>query len=201
MKSFYLGIDISKKKFDVALLLDEKYMSRTFENKLQGFQALLSWLLQHVSVDKLHACMESTGSYGDALAAFLHTAKVLISVVNPAQIKSFGRSELARVKTDKVDAGLIARFCKSNKPKSWQPLLPCISELRALGGQYAFLKKTRRAQKNRLEANPPEHVKKYILEMLSFIQEHMEHIKAEMLTLIKQTSSLRKQSDLLATIP
>ena len=55
--------------------------------------------------------MESTGNYGEPLAAYLFGLGYTISVVNPAQIKGFGRSELSRTKTDRADAQLIARFC------------------------------------------------------------------------------------------
>jgi transposase len=42
-----------------------------------------------------------------------------VSIVNPARIKGFAQSELVRNKTDKIDAGIIARFCPDMKPKSW----------------------------------------------------------------------------------
>ena len=41
-----LGIDISKAKFDVALLIDSKVKkTRVFENNPTGFKALSLWLL------------------------------------------------------------------------------------------------------------------------------------------------------------
>ena len=70
---------------------------------------------------KVHACMEATGIYGEALANFLYDKEHLISVVNPMQIKSFAKSELLRTKTDKVDAQFIMRFCETIKPGLWEP--------------------------------------------------------------------------------
>src|SRR5690349_11533201 len=103
-----LGIDVAKSKFDVALYKNGKNKTKTFENKPLGFEALAAWLKQH-NVDSVHACMEATGSYGDALARFLFEAGHKVSVVNPARIKAFGESELLRTKNDKSDAKLIAR--------------------------------------------------------------------------------------------
>ena len=40
----FLGIDISKKTFDVALLVQDKISSHKFNNNIQGFQSLLAWL-------------------------------------------------------------------------------------------------------------------------------------------------------------
>jgi transposase len=41
-------------------------------------------------------------------------------------------SEMTRTKTDKVNEGLIARFCLTLKPKPWQPPAENIERLQAL---------------------------------------------------------------------
>src|SRR6185369_16882013 len=104
-----LGIDVAKNKFDVALYKNSKYKTKSFDNKPLGFEALADWLKLH-NVAVVHACMEATGSYGDALARVLFETGHMVSVVNPARIKAFGESELLRTKNDKTDAKLIARF-------------------------------------------------------------------------------------------
>ncbi len=60
--------------------------------------------------------MEATSIYGEALAEFLYGEGFQVSIVNPARIKGFAKSELLRTKTDSVDAALIARFCAAMKP-------------------------------------------------------------------------------------
>jgi len=42
-----------------------------------------------------------------------------VSVVNPAKIKAFAKSELSRAKTDKADAKLIARYALTMHPPLW----------------------------------------------------------------------------------
>ena len=86
-----LGIDISKKDFHVALLKETRAAkTKKITNNIQGFESLLHWLKQH-SASELHACMEATSIYGEALAEFLYSAGFQVSIVNPARIKGFAK--------------------------------------------------------------------------------------------------------------
>jgi transposase len=76
--------------------------------------------------------MEATGTYGEALATYLHQSCHLVSIVNPAAIKAYGQSYLSRTKTDKADSTLIAQFCSERHPPQWQPLPTEIREWQAL---------------------------------------------------------------------
>lgn len=110
-----LGVDVSKRKFDCALLLNEKFKTKVFKNTEQGYRELGDWLKRQ-GVKRVQFCMEATGIYYKALALHLHEAGYGVSVVNPARIKGFAQSVLARTKTDRVDARLIARFCAAHQP-------------------------------------------------------------------------------------
>ena len=99
-----LGIDIAKLKFNVCLINSSgKLRHKVFPNTSTGFEQLLDWLLSQ-GVQRVHACLEATGTYGEALSLFLHQAGHTVSVVNPAAIKAFAQSRLSRTKTDRVDA-------------------------------------------------------------------------------------------------
>ena len=94
----------------IAYLHDaHKPKQKSFDNTPEGHQKLLKWLSQR-SV-QVHACLESTSTYGKAIAEALVSAEHVVSIVNPARVKGFAISELSRTKTDQVDAALIARFC------------------------------------------------------------------------------------------
>ena len=109
-----VGIDVSKRKLDVALLVEGKVKSKVVENSSNGYADLTEWLVkQKVFPADVHVCMESTGIYSEPVALGLQKAGLQVSVVNPDCIKAFGRSENVRNKTDNVDAGLIARYCAS----------------------------------------------------------------------------------------
>jgi transposase len=126
-----LGIDVAKATFDVALLCEEKLMQRTFSMDPAGFAALDRWIRQQ-GVEQVHACLEATGEYGAALALFLYQAGHRVSIVNPARIAAYAKSRLARTKTDKTDAALIAHFCAREQPPIWTPPSAEVQELQAL---------------------------------------------------------------------
>jgi transposase len=132
-----LGIDISKDKFDVNLRLLETTDGRleaVFDNHPKGFAALHRWLRKHGPHSSLgvHACMESTSRYGDALAEFLHQEDYQVSMVNPRRTRHYADSQLTRTVNDKIDARLIADFCASQREKIslWEPLSPEHRQLR-----------------------------------------------------------------------
>jgi transposase len=124
-----LGIDVSKASLDVVLLLEAKKSHAVFSNDQKGFKQLDRWLKSQ-QAGEVHACLEATGQYGDAIAEYLHGLGYAVSVVNPARIKHYGESKLHRNKTDKADAELIAEFCLKENPALWEPLSPIISRKR-----------------------------------------------------------------------
>jgi len=92
---------------------------KVFANSAAGHRQLLAWLSDNGAA-KVHACLEATGTWADAVALALHEAGHQVSLhpvslVNPALIKAFGQSQLKRTKTDKADAQLIARFCQMHQ--------------------------------------------------------------------------------------
>jgi transposase len=149
-----LGIDIAKQKFDVALIINDKFKSKVFPNTSEGFASLSQWLTHH-GVAQLHACMEATGVYGQALAEYLSDAGHQVSVVNPAQIASYGKSTLQRGKTDVQDARLIARFCERERPTVWQPEPIEQRQLLLLVRQLQHVNDCLLAEKNRIETAAP----------------------------------------------
>jgi transposase len=134
-----LGIDIAKLKFDVnlrTLAASDQRVATTFSNNLKGFKALRRWLAKQpsCSIEQLHACLESTSRYGDALAEFLHAQGVLVSMVNPRRTRNYANSQLTRTVNDTIDARLIADFCASERETlaPWEPLSPNHRQLRDL---------------------------------------------------------------------
>jgi transposase len=137
----------AKRTFDAALLTAEgKPKHRTFANDAAGYQALYQaltdWLRQNQITDpaQIHACLEATGHYSDALARSLLSWGCLVSVVNPAAIRAFARTELSRTKTDKADAARIARYCQMHRPPAWTPPADEVATLQALVRRLETLK-------------------------------------------------------------
>lgn len=91
--SCILGVDIAKKTFQCALLKDGKFKHKSFENNSKGYGALSHWLDKQSASNTLHACLEATGVYGEALACYLADAGFTVSIVNPAKIKGFAQCQ------------------------------------------------------------------------------------------------------------
>lgn len=163
-----LGIDISKLKLNVCLInLQGKLRHKVFPNIAPGFEQLSEWLARQ-GVERVHACLEATGTYGEALALFLHQAGQRVSIVNPAATKAFAGSRLSRTKTDRVDAKLIARFCQSQAPPAWTPPAPAVRELQALVRRLEALIEMQVAEENRLSSGSAvDSVRESVQELLT----------------------------------
>ncbi len=196
-----LGIDISKEKFDVALLLNDKFKTKAFNNTSKGFENLYGWAQKHVhNLDNIHICMEATGIYGDKLATFLFEKALCVSVVNPARVKGFGQSELSRNKSDKADAKLIARFCKAMNPEPWKPVEKHLQELRGWVKRLDSLKAIKQQETNRLES-ATEKVSEDILEHIQYLDEAIQKSNLVITEIIEGNDDLKKKRDLIETIP
>jgi len=194
-----LGIDVAKAKFDAALLREGTFMHKTFANTAEGFEALRHWLHAQ-DVAQVHACLEATGSYGEALAQWLFDAGHVVSVLNPAQVKDFARSLLTRNKTDTVDAAVLARFGAALRPAPWQPPAPEVRVLRALLRRLVALEEAHQQEHNRLGVADAE--------VRDSIQRHLEYLEAALAQLrgriqehIDQHPGLKHKQALLQSIP
>jgi transposase len=198
--TFTLGIDISKKKFDVALHLPSgKWKNKAFTNNAEGFQKLTHWLEQ-LDVKHVHACMEATNVYGNALAEYLYDHNHKVSVVNPARIKGFAQSELLRTKNDKQDAALIARFCESLSPDLWKPEPLCVRQLKAMVRRLEMLIEMKQQEVNRLDVCE-EVVQSDIRQHIEELEGRIKKIRAEIEDHIGRDPDLRNKKELLLSIP
>jgi len=197
-----LGIDIAKAKFAVALMTaDGKVRHKSCANSAAGFADLAAWL-QRQRVTTVHACLEATGTYGDALATWLHDAGHLVSMVNPAIIHAYARTQLARTKTDRLDAELIARFTATQQPPAWTPPAPEIRQLQALVRRLDALQGMRTQELNRLEAGVAvAAVRASIDAVLANLDAQIAHVKQLIRDHLDRHPDLRVQRELLTTIP
>jgi len=200
--NYFLGIDISKAKFDIHLIGDQQTWSGQFNNTNQGFKQLNKWLKKR-KVDQLHACMEATGSYGEALTYFLHEQEYKVSVVNPKIIKHYGHSKMQRNKTDKLDARLIAQYCQKESPRAWEPPTEAQRTLKALTRRLEALQANRTREKTRLKAKThPDMVRESIEESVAFYDQQIEKLEAQIQDHIHNNpDELEEKHQLLTSIP
>jgi transposase len=194
-----VGIDMSKKKFDVALLRNNKFKHKVFPNTKSGHEAMSAWLLKQ-SVTTAHVCMESTNVYGEALAEHLTDQGYMVSIVNPARIKGFAQSELSRTKTDKADASLIARFCLAMAPEPWVPDALEIRELKGLVRRLEALIEMRQQEVNRLHV-APDIVVSGLEGHIDYLDQEIKATKQRIRDHIDNHPDLKKKKALLESIP
>lgn len=193
-----VGIDIAKRKFDVALLVGGKTKSKVYKNNKEGFEALHKWL-KSKGISKAHICLEATGIYGNALANYMHNKSHIVSIVNPARIKGFAVSEGNRNKTDKLDAIVIMKFCKSAKPIQWIPPEKHIQVMTDLVRRLDDLASIRQQEKNRLES-ASEDIAIRIKMVIAFLDKEIQEIKKQIKQHINTNKELKSKSLLLDSI-
>lgn len=197
----YLGLDIAKDTYQATLLSDGRRFRREFANRASEFGRLRNWLHKH-QADQVHACMEATGRYGEDLALFLHSQGQPVSVVNPLRIKAYAQSQLTRNKTDQVDADLIAQFCQTQQPRLWTPPAPELLELRELLHHYDSLQALKVQVQNRRQAGLKSAVVRAQLDsQLHLIEQQLDDLRRQLSDHLDQHPDLKRQADLLDSIP
>lgn len=201
MDRIIIGIDISKKKFDVAYeTSQQKWKQSTFDNTIKGFEVFIKWI-QETKAVFVHIVLEATGRYGEGLANFMYLAGHQVSVINPAQIKNYSRSLLKRAKTDKVDAQLITEFAQRHELRIWQPLSPSFQALKDQVRCLESFKKDATQISNRLGQTVDPIVRQMLEERLSYIRKQIEKLLLILKQLVEQDNLLRELAGLLVTIP
>ncbi len=199
----WVGIDVSKSKLDVAVMdVRGKLKNHVFANDARGHAALIAWVADRVGQVRPFACMEATGPYSEALAIALCDAGWHVSVVNPARIKGFAQGELTRNKTDRVDAGVLARFGQLLRPEPWLAPTPEVRELRALVDRLQNLKDMAQQESNRLEGamNQPT-MRASIESHLLWLQESIKQLERQIDDHIDRHPGLREDARLITSIP
>jgi transposase len=196
-----LGIDVAKDKVDVALFDHKQFIAAgQFDNKPTGFKKLNQWL-KHKNAEPVWACLEATGRYGDALATWLSQQGHQVSVVNPARIKKYAESQLKRNKTDKLDARIIADFCRTQEPVLWHPPAPEKRELQEMVRRLNALISEQTRERNRLQAGlESEVVKGSITDHLDFLASQITRLEKQIQDHIDHHPDLKRDQELLISI-
>ncbi len=204
-QSFILGIDVSKRKLDVALLSAGKIKAKVVANSSEGFKNLLEWLGKaKVELANLTVCMEATGVYCEPVATALHDAGVKVSIVNPACIKGFGKGENIRNKNDTADAALIARYCAAMTPELWAPPPLELRTLRTWTDRLEALKEMRQQELNRLEAYTFAGMDGAVADVqlhITWLDKEIERLENDIDDHIDRHPGLKRDAELIESIP
>ena len=193
-----LGIDVSKLKLDVALLLSTTTHAATFPNTAKGFDALVRWLA-HLSVSP-RVCLEATGVYSLPVARFLHGRGFVVSLVNPMAIHFFARTRMSRNKTDAHDAALIALYGRQYQPRPWHPPTPAREQLQQLVRAREQVLVARVQAQQHLESTPKA-VAKYFRAQIKLLTGQLVRLTAQIQAAVQADAALAQAVDWLTSIP
>lgn len=219
---FYMGVDVAKRTLAVNLKdpLKENplWTNKSVPNNEKGFA-----LIAETAVKKIIAKgyeqpftivigMESTGVYGEQLAHYFDGLQegFVVYVLNPAAVHSFAQANMTKNKNDSVDARLIASYLAFAVPQHivspWVPPTADEVRLQELSKRREDLIQTRTMETNRLEkhqfrVNTPDLVVESVENLIQHLDGEIAAIEKEISDHIDQRPDLKKDVELMRTIP
>lgn len=144
-KPLCVGIDVSKKHVDVALVGEPS--TQRYTNDEDGIARLVAELGKR-NVDRV--VLEASGGYQRALLAALLGAGLPAVAVNPRQVRDFAKAIGRLEKTDEVDAHVLALFAERIRPDVRPLADDATQDFQALLARRRQLTEMLVAEKNRL---------------------------------------------------
>src|SRR5271166_4675542 len=182
------------------IVQEARKQGRTFANTPDGWQLVRAWL-KAMGSKQAHVCMEATGRHSLGVALALHDAGHVVSVVNPAQIRDFGRTKLGRNKTNKVDAALIREYAELFKPAPWAPPSPAMRRLCELQTVRAGIVSNRAEWKNRIGSGLGDRTATTLAgATIDHLTAQLEAVDKAISETIDQDTELRGRRDLLLSV-
>ncbi|MCO7724949.1 IS110 family transposase [Myroides odoratimimus] len=133
----FIGIDISKDYFDVAIYVDANSCKHNqFENTKTGVDQFMKWMKSEgCCVEETLICMEHTGIYKNILVDILLSKNCNLWVEMAYRI--IRSSGIQRGKNDKIDSKRIALYAKKNQEeaKLFKASKAVLNKIQALLGQ------------------------------------------------------------------
>lgn len=133
---YFVGIDISKYKHDCFITNEAGEVIRdifTFDNTRAGYDQFFNALIELGDPKQIKVGFESTGHYMNNLMKHLSVKGYSFMVLNPIIVARFRSSTtLRRIKTDTIDARLIAHYLSTVDFESYHLQVYHFPELKSL---------------------------------------------------------------------
>lgn len=192
----FVGIDVSRDRPDVAVLPGGEVF--VVARDTAGIDALAARLAPLVPAA---VALEATGGFETVVAATLGAAGLPVVVVDPAQVRAFGRALGQRAKTDPIDARLIAAFVAATRP-AIRPLpdeaTTRLADLLARRRQIIAMMV---AERQRLKRFAERRLLRSIARLLEALQRELCEVDTEIGTDVRSSPTWRENEDLLAPVP
>jgi len=129
--------------------------------------------------------MEATGGYEKLLFRRLWEAGQPCAIANPRQVRRFAEAMGCLEKTDKIDAGVIARFAVAKGIIAQEPPTASQEHLRALVTRLRQLTQAKVAQANQRRLVEDQTVLSMIDEMVAMIRRHIRDLELRIAQLLR----------------
>lgn len=190
-----IGVDVSKDHLDAHRWPDGE--SLRVANDDAGHKALIRW----IGTDVARVVFEPTGAYHGAFERALHRAGVPVSKLNPARVRCFAEALGTHAKTDRIDAGLIARMGAMLAPALEAPKPQALADLRELELARAALVRDRTACTNRAGQARRPLVRRQLARTLKAVERAIAEVDAAIAALIAGDEGLARKARILCSIP
>jgi transposase len=189
------GIDTSKAKLDIAI--HDRPERWQVANTLPGWRALATRLAK-AGVTRVG--IEATGGYERGVVEHLRAAGFTVLVLQPIQVKAFGRVHLRRAKNDALDTVLIAACTAALD----QPRITPDPRLAELAGYLTFLEQAEEdiaRFKTRLEHIDEPQLRRLVNNDIARLKARRAAQIRDIAKRLRAYSDLAKRLDLVLSIP
>ena len=177
-----IAIDIAKS----SLQIQTNQKSFAVNNDPKGYAQFLKTIAK---IDQPHVVCEASGGYERPLVRMLHGKNIDVSVVNPAKVRAFAKSEGIQAKTDPIDAKLLLKFGEEKSLRLSSCPDPAREEIAELMDRRSQLSEALTKEKNRLEKQPV-YLAAWIEKSISFLKEQIDSMDHRIEQLIDSNAEL-----------
>lgn len=192
-KAHYVGIDVAKDWFDVAVLGEKR--TKQLANTKKGIRDLVRWMSQ---LQPQLIVVEATGGYEAALVQALFEAGLPVALVSPQRVRQYARAKGQLAKTDPLDAQLLAEYGKAIQPRLFVGKSEARKQLSALVGRRNQLNAMLQAEKNRLRTHSGT-LHSSLEKVITCLEAELKQMDQEIQVLLQAQTDLQAQEKLLRT--
>jgi len=192
-----VGVDVSKDHLDCCIYPTEKLLR--IPNTTGGLKKLVRKLLSGKGVTQV-VC-EASGGYERLMVKTLRKRGYKVWVVDPKRIKAYKDSKGRRVKTDPIDAKMIALFA-GQESCDYEQCNPSEQEedIKALANRRSSLVAMVINEKKRLQQESNIACKKSIEQTIRYLEKQIKIIDKKRKVIIEGQGNLQKKADIMQSM-
>lgn len=190
-----VGIDIGKSMLDTCIFELDIYLQHP--NTPEGIRALLKKLARY---NLTRILVEATGGYERELVEACAEKELPVIIVQPTQVRQFGKAQGIIAKTDKMDSRLIAQFGAIMKPEVRPLNSKKVRYIRDLLSRKRQLNEMRTQELNR-QHKAPAILAATHKRLIKVLEKEIEHINKLLTKAVNEVSEWQRTYEILNSVP